>query len=144
MAKPVKRLFLLLLIALVSFVLGPAGCAALGLTVPVAAAGGAAGVNYSLTNNAYKTMSYSLADVEAALHRSLQKMKIKETATDREEGKVGISAIAGDLAIRVELEKITPAVTRIEVSAKKDVVIKDKATAAEIIVQTENNLEIKK
>ena len=143
MAKPVKRLFLLL-IALISFVPELAGCAALGLTVPVAAAGGAAGVNYSLTNNAYKTMSYSLAEVDTAVHKSLQKMNIKETATDREESKVGISAIAGDLAIRVELEQITPAVTRIEVSATKDVVIKDKATAAEIIVQTEKNLEINK
>ncbi len=142
MAKPIKHLFLLF--ALVFFVPGLAGCAALGLTAPVAAAGGAAGVNYSLTNNAYKTMSYSLAEVDTALHKSLQKMNIKETATDREESKVGISAIAGNLDIRVELEKITPAVTRIEVSAKKDVVIKDKATAAEIIVQTEKNLESNK
>ncbi len=140
MAKSVKRL--LLLFALVSFVPGLAGCAELGLAVPVAAAGGAAGVNYSLTNNAYKTMSYSLAD--AALHASLNKMTIKETAIAREESKVTVSATAGDLAISVELEKITLTVTRIEVSAKKDVVIKDKATAAEIIVQTEKNLEINK
>ncbi len=142
MAKSVKRLSLLF--ALVSFVPGLAGCAELGLAVPVAAAGGAAGVNYSLTNNAYKTMSYSLADVETALHKALQKMNISETAIDREESKVGISAIAGELAIHVALEQITPTVTRIEVSAKKDLVIKDKATAAEIIVQTEKNLEINK
>ncbi len=141
MAKPVKRFFLLF--ALAPFVLGLAGCASLGLA-PVAAAGGAAGVNYSLTNNAYKTMSYSLADVEAALHKSLQKMKIEEKSTDREESKVVISAVAGELDIHVELEKITPTVTRIEVSAKKDLVIKDKATAAEIIVQTEKNIKINK
>ncbi len=140
MAIIVERL--IFLFALISFAL--AGCAELGLTVPVAAAGGAAGVNYSLTNNAYKTMSYSLDDVEAALHASLNKMTIKETAIAREESKVTVSATAGDLAISVELEKITLTVTRIEVSAKKDLVIKDKATAAEIIVQTEKNLEIKK
>ncbi len=130
----------------VLFITGLLGCAEIGLTVPAAAAvsGGAAGVNYSVTNNAYKTISYPIADVETALNRALKKMDIKETELKREVDKVGISAVAGDLDIHIDLEKITPTVTRIEVSAKKDLIIKDKATATEIIVQTEKNLEVKK
>jgi hypothetical protein len=125
--------------------LGLSDCAAIGLTVPVAAvSGGAAGVNYTFTNNAYKTISYPVADVETALNKALKKMDIKETGFKRKENKVSISAVAGKLAIYIELEKITPTVTKIEVSAKKDVIIKDKATATEIIVQTEKNLEVKK
>ncbi len=133
------------LFTLLFFIQGLLGCAALGLTVPAAAvSGGAAGVNYSLTNSAYKTMSYSLADVETALKKALKKMDIKETKIERGENEVSVSAIAGHLDIYVELKKITPTVTKIEVTAKKDVVIKDKATATEIIVQTEKNLEVKK
>jgi hypothetical protein len=131
--------------ALLCLILGLSGCAELGLTVPaVAVSGGAAGISYTLTNNAYKTISYPLADVETAINEAFIKMDIKETKTEKEENKVSISAIAGDLDIYVELEKITPTVTKIEVSAKKKVVIKDKSTATEIIVQTEKNLEEKK
>jgi hypothetical protein len=115
------------------------------LTVPAAAvSGGAAGVNYSVTNNAYKTISYPFADVEAALNKALKKMDIKETKRQKEEGKVSVAAVTRDLDIHIDLEKVTPTVTKIEVNAKKGGFIKDKATATEIIVQTEKNLEVKK
>jgi hypothetical protein len=142
MAGSVKTSFKLS--ALLCLILGLSDCAAIGLTVPVAVGGGAAGVNYTFTNNAYKTLSYPVADVETALNKALKKMDIKEMEFKREENKVSISAVAGKLDIHIELEKITPTVTKIEVSAKKEVVIKDKATATEIIVQTEKNLEVKK
>jgi hypothetical protein len=130
---------------LLCLIVGLSDCTALGLTVPaVAVSGGAAGVNYTFTNNAYKTISYPIADVETALDEVFKKMDIIETNAEKEENKVSISAIAGDLDIGVELEQITPTVTKIEVSAKKKVVIKDKSTATEIIVQTEKNLEDKK
>jgi hypothetical protein len=143
MANSVKSFFKLS--TLLCLVLALSGCAAIGLTVPTAAvSGGAAGVNYSFTNNAYKTISYPVADVEAALNRALKKMDIKETKRQKEEGKVSISAITSNLDIYIDLEKVTPTVTKIEVNAKKGIFFKDKATATEIIVQTEKNLEVKK
>ncbi len=143
MANSVKSF--LKLFTLLCLILALSGCAAIGLTVPAAAvSGGAAGVNYSVTNDAYKTISYPVTDVEAALIKALKKMDIKETNRKKEEGKVSISAVTGNLDIDIDLEKVTPAVTKIEVSAKKGVFIKDKATATEIIVQTEKNLEVKK
>jgi hypothetical protein len=138
MLRILRRFFLLIFMACLS------GCAALGLTVPVVAvSGGTAGVEYSISNNAYKTISYPIIKVEAALKAAFDKMKITETGTEKKAEGVVVSAIAGDHTIIVELERITPAVTKIEVDAKKDVVVKDKATATEIIVQTEKALEAK-
>ncbi len=126
---------------LLFLILGLSGCAEVGIIPAAAVTGGAAGVNYTLTNNAYKTISYSLADVETALNKALKKMDIKEMKSTKEEGKVNVSAITEKLDISIDLEKITPTVTKIEVSAKKGVFFKDKATATEIIVQTEKNLK---
>ena len=143
MANPVK--YLLKFCIAFFLILELSGCAELGLTVPAAAvSSGAAGVNYSFTNIAYKTISYPVNDVEAALNKALKKMDIKETKVEKEEDKISIQAVTEKLDIYVDLEKITPTVTKIEVNAKKGLFIKDKATATEIIVQTEKNLEEKK
>ncbi len=143
MANSAKILFIMT--ALVSFVLALSGCAATtGLAVPAALSGGVAGVNYSVTNVAYKDISHPIADVESALHKALKKMDIKVTDRKAEDGKVDITAITRDLDIDIVLKKITPTVSSIHVNAKKGVFVKDKATATEIIVQTEKNFELKK
>ncbi len=130
------------LVSLLIFTAALSACTALGLTVPaVAVSGGAAGVDYTFTNNAYKTISHPLPAVETALDRALNKMDIRRIGTANEKDTVSISAVAGRLDIDVELERITPRVTRIEVSARQSYFIKDKATATEIIVQTEKSLE---
>ncbi len=143
MANSVKSFFKLP--TLLCLVLALSGCATVGLAVPAAAvSSGAAGVNYSFTNNAYKTISYPVAEVEAALNKALKKMDIKETKREKEEGKVSVAGITSTLHINIELTEITPTVTNIEVKAKKGLFLKDKATATEIIVQIEKNLEVKK
>ncbi len=143
MANLAKILFIIT--ALISLVLVLSGCAATtGLAVPAALSGGVAGVNYSITNVAYKDISHPIADVEFALHKALKKMDMKETDREAEDGKVNITAITRDLDIDIALKKITPTVTSIHVNAKKGVFVKDKATATEIIVQTEKNFEVKK
>jgi hypothetical protein len=142
MANLAKILFIIP--ALISLVLLLSGCAATGLAVPAALSGGVAGVNYSITNVAYKDISHPLADVEVALRKALKKMDIKETDRKTEGSEVNITAVTHELDIDIDLKKITPTVTSIHVDAKKDVVLKDKATATEIIVQTEKNLEGKK
>ncbi len=132
------------IIALSCLILVLSGCSVTGLAVPAAVSGGVAGVNYSVTNVAYKDISHPIADVELALHKALKKMEIKEMERKAEEGKVSITAIAGDLDIDIDLGEVTPTVTSIHVNAKKGAFLKDKATATEIIVQTEKNLEVKK
>ena len=121
------------------------GCAlCLGGAVSASVSGGAAGVDYTFTNSAYKTISAPVADVEAALHRVLKKMSIKETKRKAKEDKVSITGVTGHLDIHIDLEKVTATVTKIEVSAKKGVFAKDKSTATEIIEETEKNLEAKR
>jgi hypothetical protein len=127
--------------ALVCLILVLSGCALLGLAGPAAVSGGAAGVNYTFSNNVYKTISYPVAAVDAALNKALKKMDIKETKRIAAEGKVNVTASTRNLAIYIYLEKVTPTVTNIEVNAKKGVFVKDKAMATEIIVQTEKSLE---
>ena len=141
MANPVKG-FLKLAVSLY-FVLTHSGCAMLPLAVPVALSGGAAGVNYSFTNVAYKTISYPVADVDTALHKALIKMGIRKVRRKSQGGTVSVTAATSHLDIFIDLEKITPTVTNIKVNAKKGAFFKDKATATEIIVQIENILEAK-
>lgn len=131
------------LLALSCLILTHSGCAMLPLAVPVAISGGAAGISYSFTNVAYKTISYPVADVDAALRKALTKMRIKEVRRKSLGTTVSVTAATSQLDISIDLEKITPTVTNIKVNAKKGAFLKDKATATEIIVQTENQLEIK-
>jgi len=91
------------MITLLCLVLVLSDCAATGLAVPAAVSGSAAGVDYSITNIAHKTISYPVADVEFALHKALKKMEIKETERNAEEGKVSVTAVTGDLNIYIDL-----------------------------------------
>ena len=142
MANLVKSFFRIS--TLLCLILALSGCALCLGVVPTAVSGGAAGVDYTFTNNAYKTISYPVADVEAALNKALKKMDIKKTKRKAKEGKVSVTVVTDNLDIYIDLKKVTPTVTNMEVNAKKGVFFKDKATAAEIIVQTEKNLEVKK
>jgi len=142
MANLAKSLFKLSTLLCLFLVLS--GCAMMGLAIPAAVSGCAVGINYTFTNIAYKTICSPDANVEAALYKVLKKMDIKEAKRKSEEGKVSITAVTGNLDIYIDLEKITPTVTSIQVNAKKGFFFKDKATASEIIVQTEKDLEVKK
>jgi hypothetical protein len=142
MTNSVKSFFKLS--TFLSIILTLSGCALIPFAGAAAVSGGAAGVNYSFTNVAYKTISYPVADVEAALHESLKKMNIKEMKREAGEGIVSITAVTSYLDISIDLEKVTPSVTNIKVNARRGVFFKDKATATEIIVQVQENLEVNK
>lgn len=110
---------------------------------PIAISGAAGGVTYTVTNIAYKTLSYPLKDVEEALHKALEKMAIKEGKREAVDGNVRIMATTKKLTIYIDIEKVTPAATRLSVNAKQGAFLKDRATATEVIVQTEKGLEDK-
>ena len=128
---------------LLCLILALSDCAMMGFAVPAAVSGCAVDVNYTFTNIAYKTICYPFADVEVALDKVFKKMDLTEMKRNSEDGKVSIIAVAGNLDIYIGLEKVTPTVTSIKVNAKKGVFLKDKATATEIIVQTEKYAEAK-
>lgn len=119
------------------------GCELLPLAtspaVIVSGAGG--GVAYTFTNIAYKTVSFPSDRVEASLKRALKKMGIKEVERKSSDGVVTVKAKTVKLNIDIDLERVTPKTTRIRVDAREGLVLKDKATATEIITQTEKDLE---
>ena len=118
------------------------GCAAVGLTLLSIGAGVATGnsVAYTLDGVAYRTFTAPLPQVESATRTALGKMGIKVEATSKTEQGKAIKAIANDREIEVELEMVSAKTTRIRTVAKQGIFFKDRATATEIILQTEKVL----
>jgi hypothetical protein len=128
-----KRIVAVLL-ALASFSLG--GCAAVALTA--LGVGMATGVSHTLGGMVYKTFTAPQAQVKRATLGALSRMQVKVVQSKREGSTERILARAGDRDIEVELEALTPNTTRMLVTAKKEGgILRDGATATEVILQTE-------
>ena len=114
------------------------GCAAVALTA--AGVGAAVGVNHTLNGIVYKTFAEPLPKVKRATLTALKQMEIPvETVEKTKQGEL-IKAKAANRTIEVEFESLTPKTTRMRVVADSDGLIKDSATATEIILQTERAL----
>ena len=111
------------------------GCAAVALT----AAG--VGVSYTISNVAYRSFSSPFDQVHIATIAALKKMDIKISEDSKTESGRAITATTRELHIVINVEKVTSKTTQIKVDARKNVVLKDKATAAEIIHQVGKILE---
>ena len=123
-----------LVLALAALNLG--GCAAVGLTA--LGVGMSAGVGHTLGGIVYKTFTTPQAQVEKATLGALSRMQIKVLESKRDKSTRTIKAKAGDRDIEVELEALTPNTTRMSVTATKDGgLLRDGATATEVILQTE-------
>ena len=121
-------------LALASLNLG--GCAAVALTA--LGVGMATGVSHTLSGMVYKTFTTPQAQVEKATYGALHRMQVKVVKAKRDGSNNTILAKAGDREIEIELEALTPNTTRMAVTAKKDGgILRDGATATEVILQTE-------
>jgi len=110
------------------------GCTTIALT------GAGVGTNYTLSNVAYRSFSFSVNRVHRATIAALKKMEIKiDSDTKSADGRT-MTAATKKLEITIKLEQITSKTTKIKVDARKNFVLKDKATAAEIINQVGENL----
>ena len=118
------------------------GCAAIGLTLFGVGAGVATGtsVSYTLDGIAYRTFTAPLPQVEHATRTALNQMGIKVDATAKTEQGKAISATANDRQIEIEFEAVSSKTTRMRTVAKQGMFFKDRATAGEIIMQTEKVL----
>ena len=117
------------------------GCAAIALTLFGVGAGVATGtsVGYTLDGYAYRTFTAPVPQVESATRTALNRMGITIEATAKtEQGK--IAATGNDREIEVEFEVISSNATRMRTVAKQGIFFKDRATATEIILQTEKVL----
>ncbi len=108
--------------------------------IALAVGGGALGVSYTLGNVAYKTVNYPLKKVDRAVVQASKRMDITIVSNFETESGREIKGATRDLDIEVELEAVTPKTTKISINAKKGMIEKDKATATELIKQTERIL----
>jgi hypothetical protein len=118
------------------------GCAVVAVGAVAAAA---AGVTYTVLGTAEKTYNEEYDTVVAALQQALVTLDIKtgDTKKTEENNKVvvtEIEAFARELTIHITIERVTERATRVVVDATKKYVVKDAATAGEILIQTTNNL----
>lgn len=116
------------------------GCAPVALTAGGIA--GSTGVNHTMSGIAYKTFTTPMKTLRVATLKTLNRMEIKVTQDAQSEEGWKITATAADRTIDIELEKLTPAATRMRVvTSKGDFFFKDSATSTEIIIQTAQLVE---
>ena len=140
MAKEKARIFTFGLF--VSLLLS--GCAGVALTLFGVGAGVTTGtsVAYTMDGIAYRTFTVPLPQVESATRTALDRMGIKVDSTAKiDQGKT-IRATSDDREIEIELEMVSAKTTRIRTVAKQGIFFKDRATATEIIIQTEKVLGV--
>ena len=119
------------------------GCAApVALTLFGVGAGVTTGtaVSYTMDGIAYRTFTAPLTQVERATLLALNDMGIEVAGTEKTNEGKAIKAKGVDRQIEIELEAVSSKTTRIRTVAKQGVFFKDRATATEIIVQTERIL----
>jgi hypothetical protein len=128
--------FWILRLAAVALVAALSGCAAVALTA--VGVGMATGVSHTLGGIVYKTFAAPQPKVRRSTVAALGRMQIKVVEAKQDGNKEVITARASDRNIEVEIESLTPNTTRVAVTAIKDGgIIRDAATATEIILQTE-------
>ncbi|MFH2218355.1 MAG: DUF3568 family protein [Pseudomonadota bacterium] len=118
-----KKCFIVFLLPILS------GCAAIALT------GVGVGASYTLSNVAYRSFSSPVDRVHPAAIAALKKMDIEVIDDSESEDGRTITAATKELDIVINLEEVTPQTTQVKVDARKRFILKDKATAAEIINQ---------
>lgn len=112
------------------------GCAAVALTA--VGVGMATGVSHTLGGIVYKTFAAPQPKVRRSTVAALGRMQITVVESKQDGNREVITARASDRNIEVEIESLTPNTTRVAVTAIKDGgIIRDAATATEIILQTE-------
>ncbi len=122
---------------------GNSGCAAVGLTLFGVGAGLSAntGTSYTLDSIAYKTFAASEEGLHTATLKTLKRMDIAVKDDQATESGRAIVAEAGDRTIEIELDRLTTRTSRLRVVAKRPWFFRDRATAGEIVNQTEQTLQ---
>jgi hypothetical protein len=119
------------------------GCESIALTALGIGGGTAvsAAVNHTLGGIAYKTFNAPVGGVHQATRKALADMDMTVTSDTTTESGREIIAQAGDREIGVELETLTARTTRMRVVAKQGVLMRDSATATQIVIQTAQTLD---
>jgi len=115
------------------------GCAE--VVVPGTLTGGGEAYRYTTANVAKKTFMGDVERVTTATREALVKMGIELQSISTEDAETKITAATVELNITVKLKPITANTTKVSVNAVEDYVLKDKATADEILDQIDLALD---
>ncbi|MBF0274095.1 MAG: DUF3568 family protein [Nitrospinae bacterium] len=132
-----RVLFLLLLFSALS------SCAILTIAAPILVSGVGAGASYSLLNIAHKTITYDRNNTYKATIIALERIGCKVGKIIDDEHVRVVKATTDERNITIELEIVTKNATKLTVDVVRATVIKDKATAEEIIRQVVELLDHK-
>jgi hypothetical protein len=117
------------------------GCAGVALTA--AGVGGGVAASHQVGSLVYRTFTEPLPRVRGAVLKAFGRMAIAPGSTEKTGLGERILTRVGDRDIEIELEALTPKVTRIRAAVRRDGgLVMDSATAVEIISQTERALGI--
>jgi len=100
-----------------------------------------AGTEYTSGGTVYRTFSLPLSDMRLALSDALERMEIAVELDDSDGADRVIVARARDRKIAMRLEPVTRTVTRLRLVVSEGLVRKDRATATEIVTQTERSVD---
>lgn len=114
------------------------GCAA--LAVSLAGAGAGAGISHQVNGTATRTFSEPLDRVDNAVLLTSKRLKIDIDSVDAVDNGQITKGKVGDLTIIIELQTLSPNLTRVNVTARKNLLVLDGATAQEIVAQMEHSL----
>lgn len=114
---------------------GMTGCAA--LAVSLAGAGAGAGISHQVNGVATRTFSEPLAKMDSALLVATKRMTIQVDTVEATGNSHTLKGRVGDLDITVEMEALSGTVTRVDVTARKNLFRVDSATAQELVTQIE-------
>ena len=119
------------------------GCDPVSLTLFGVGAGvsTSTAVSYSLNGIAYRTFTAPMPAVEQAVLSTLRQMgfEVKGQAPN-EEGKL-FKASGNEREIEIQLERVSDKTTRMRSVVSHGAFLKDRATATELILQTEKALD---
>lgn len=114
--------------------------ALLGIALVAAIVSGCAGVEPTGGGAAERTFTVPLDGLDVAALMALRRMDVAVTdSRDVPDGRV-VTARAGDRNVEIHLQRLTARATRMRVSARAGWMAGDRATAAEILAQTERAL----
>lgn len=106
----------------------------------VAGTGAGAGVGHALDSITYKTFSVPLSGLSRATLMTLDRLDMPVMEVENTDKGQTITAQAGDRSVDIELDHLTTTASRMRVVVKKNILIRDRATATEIILQTDRTL----
>src|SRR5688500_18949725 len=99
-----------------------------------------AGTEYTMTGTAYRTFTLSLEDLAATVRRTLDRMDMPVTDALVDDIRLELTAEGINRTVRLTLTPISTSVTRLGITVKQNVVVRDRATTSEIVTHIEQSL----